>query len=113
MAIATLKYDEDGNPKRAKYRIVALGNLDPYSWTKDDCYAPMMSHLELRLIVSNAVNDRRKLKIMDIKQAFCQSDLPKNERYIMKPPSGCPLTPANTYMLLKRTLYGLKRSPRH
>ena len=28
MAIATIKRDENGKPKRAKYRIVALGNLD-------------------------------------------------------------------------------------
>ena len=26
MAISTIKYDEHGNPKRAKYRLVALGN---------------------------------------------------------------------------------------
>ena len=29
MAITTIKYDKKGLPKRAKYRIVALGNLDP------------------------------------------------------------------------------------
>ena len=113
MAIATLKFDENGNPKQAKYRIVALGNLDPYSWTKDDCFAPVMSQLELRLLVSKCVSDRRNLKNMDVKQAFCQSNLPDNENYIMRPPPGCPLTPKNTYMLLRKTLYGLKRSPRH
>ena len=36
MAVATIKRDEDGKPKRAKYRIVALGNLDPHLWTKTD-----------------------------------------------------------------------------
>eukprot|EP00957_Ditylum_brightwellii_P056888 4312507-Ditylum_brightwellii.AAC.1 len=65
MAIATLKYDENGNPKRAKYRIAALGNLDPYSWTKEECYAPVMSQLELRLLVSQCVNDKRMLKNMN------------------------------------------------
>ena len=28
MAISTIKFDENGQPKRAKYRIVVLGNLD-------------------------------------------------------------------------------------
>jgi hypothetical protein len=28
MAIATIKYDAHNRPKRAKYRIVVLGNLD-------------------------------------------------------------------------------------
>ena len=46
------KYDETGQPKRAKYRIVALGNMDPYAWEKSDCYAPVISQLELRLLVS-------------------------------------------------------------
>lgn len=36
MAISTIKYDGDGKPDRAKYRIVALGNLDPHHWNKDD-----------------------------------------------------------------------------
>jgi len=35
------------------------------------------------------------------------------EIYVLKPPIGCPHTDKNTYWLLQRTLYGLKRSPRH
>ncbi len=31
MAISTIKRDGEGNPIRAKYRIVALGNLDPHN----------------------------------------------------------------------------------
>jgi hypothetical protein len=30
MAIATIKYDKNNHPKRAKYRIVVLGNHDPH-----------------------------------------------------------------------------------
>eukprot|EP00957_Ditylum_brightwellii_P006669 506673-Ditylum_brightwellii.AAC.1 len=58
MVIATLKYNESRNPKRAKYCIIALGNLDPYSWTKEDCYAPVMSQLELHLLVSQCANEK-------------------------------------------------------
>ena len=32
---------------------------------------------------------------------------------MIKPSPGCPLTPPNTYWKLLRTLYGLRRSPRH
>ena len=39
--------------------------------------------------------------------------LPEDEKYVIKPPKGCPITPSKTYLLLKKTLYGLKRSPRH
>ena len=113
MAISTLKYDENGQPKRCKWRIVALGNLDPYAWTSNDCYAPVLSMVELRLLTSLAVHHKRTLKNGDIKQAFVQAVLPDHEKYVLRPPPGCPNTPKDTYWLLKRTLYGLKRSPRH
>ena len=113
MAIAVIKYNGDGTPVRAKYRIVALGNLDPHNWEKQDCFAPVLSQMELRFFVALAVKLRCFPRTGDIKQAFCQSMLPLDENYICTPPPGCPLTPPNTYLRLKKTLYGLKRSPRH
>ena len=113
MAVSTVKYDEFGKPKRAKYRIVALGNFEKDRWSKSDCYAPVMSLLELRLLVALAVKNNRVLQNADIKQAFVQSILPPDTSYIIKPPPGCPLTLPNTYWKLLRTLYGLRRSPRH
>ena len=47
----------------------------------------------------------------DVSQAFIQSFLPEDEKYVIKPPHGCPLTPDKIYLLLKRTLYGLECSP--
>lgn len=47
MAILTIKYDENNKPKRAKYRIVVLGNLDYHQWSKESTTAPIMSQLEL------------------------------------------------------------------
>ena len=63
MAISTIKFDNDGLQKRAKYCIVGLGNLDPITWTKSDVYAPVMSLLELRFINSLAVKKYRTLKM--------------------------------------------------
>jgi hypothetical protein len=113
MAISTIKYDGKGQPTRAKYRIVALGNLDQHAWTKQDCFAPVMSQLELRLLTALAVRKKCIPKTGDVTQAFCQSYLPSDEHYICRPPPGCPLTPKGLYWRLKKTLYGLKRSPRH
>ena len=113
MAASKIKYDELGKPKRAKYRIVALGNYEKDRWSTSDCYAPVMSLLELRFLVALAVKNNRVLKNADIKQAFVQAHLPPEESYIIKPPPGCPLTPPNTYWKLLRTLYGLRRSPKH
>jgi hypothetical protein len=113
MAISTIKYDGNGKPVRAKYRIVALGNLAPHDWSKNDCFAPVLSQLELRLITAMAARDKRLPKTGDITQAFCQSYLPFGKDYICRPPAGCPITPKNMYLRLKKTLYGLKHSPRH
>ena len=47
MAISTLKRDENGQPKRCKYRIVVLGNLDTHNWEKSDCFAPVLSQTDV------------------------------------------------------------------
>jgi hypothetical protein len=112
MAIAMIKYDEHNKPKRAKYRIVVLGNLDYHTWSKEDTAAPVLSQLELRLLTSLAIHYKRVLKNCDVKQAFVQSSLPESEVYFLKPPSGCPRSRPNEYWRLIRSLYGLKRAPK-
>lgn len=113
MAISTIKYDQDGKPKRAKYRIVVLGNFDPHNWSKSDVYSPVISLMHLRLLITIAVKRNRIVKQGDVKQAFVQSYLPPHEKYVIRPPAGCPYSKPNTYWLLLRTLNGLKRSGRH
>ncbi len=112
MAIATIKYDAFNRPKRAKYRIVVLGNHDYHTWSRESTAAPVMSQLELRVLTSLAIFQRRVLKNCDIKQAFVQSSLPEDEIYFIRPPKGCPRSDPNTYWRLIRSLYGLRRAPK-
>ena len=109
----SIKKDRKGQPTRAKYQIVVLGNLDPNNWSKQDCFAPVLSQLELRLLISIAVKKKCIPKSGDITQTFCQNYLPDGEHYICILPPGCFLTPPNTFWKLKKSLYGLKRSPCH
>jgi len=97
MAITTMKYNAFNRPKRAKYRIVVLGNHDPHTWSKDSTAAPVMSQLELRLLTAFAVSNKRVLKNCDVKQAFIQSSLPEEETFFVRPPSGCPVSKPGTY----------------
>ena len=113
MVISIIKQDKHGNPKRCNYCIVALGNLDPHSWIKADCFAPVLSQLELRLLLSIATHKRVTPKQGYVSQAFVQLTLPITKQYIVKYPPGCPLTKPNSYFQLIWTLYGLKQSPRH
>jgi len=112
MAISTIKYDENNQPKCAKYRVVVLGNLDYQNWSKESTAAPVMSQLELRFLTSLAIFHKHTLKNCDVKQAFVQSQLPPDEEYFVRPPMGCPKSPPGTYWKLIRSLYGLKRAPK-
>eukprot|EP00957_Ditylum_brightwellii_P152899 11637745-Ditylum_brightwellii.AAC.1 len=110
MAISCMKYNHDGIPIRPKYRIVALGNLDTNPWSKADCFAPVLSQMELRLLLSIAVKNKVIPQTGDVSQAFCQSYLPQEEKYVLQPPPGCFLTPKDHYLLLRKTLYGLREA---
>lgn len=93
--------------------IFVLGNLDPHTWSKRDCFAPVMSQLELRCMIAATVRLQRTPKSGDFQNAFCQSTLPPNEQYSIRPSHNCPLTPPRKYLRLIKTLYGLKGYPRH
>ena len=113
MCVLTIKPDEMLRPHRAKSRIVVLGNHEDRIWTKCEKYAPVLRSDTLRLIVSMAIQKRRTLKQGDCKNAFCQGILPPDEITIVKPPIGDPDAKKDEFWLLKRTLYGLRRSPKH
>ena len=113
MCVLTIKRDENLLPLRAKSRIVVLGNHEDRDWSKSEKYAPVLRADSLRLMVSLAVENRRVLKQGDCKNAFCQGDLPADETTIVRPPSGDPDAGEREYWLLLKTLYGLRRSPRH
>ena len=101
------------NPHRAKSCIVVLGNHEDRVWTKPEKYAPVLRPDSLRLMVSMATERHTVLKQGDCKNAFCQGILLDDEITIVKPPIGDPDAKKDEYWLLKRTLYGLCRSPRH
>jgi hypothetical protein len=107
MTKSVIKYNRDGNPVHANYRIVALGNLDPHNWTKNDCFAPVLSQMELQFLTALVAKNKCIPKTGDITQAY----LPKGEEYVCQLPVRCPLTPPGTYWKLKKTLYSLKDSP--
>jgi hypothetical protein len=113
MCVQTIKKDEVGAPDRAKSRIVALGNLEDRIWQKSEKHAPVLRDESARLMTTMAVDMGRREKQGDCKNAFCQSYLPKDETIIVRPPKGCPLSRRGDLWLLRKTLYGLRRSPFH
>jgi hypothetical protein len=45
--------------------VPVLGNLDPHNWSSQDCFAPVLSALETRLLISIAVQKKRIPKTGD------------------------------------------------
>ena len=113
MCIHTVKPDERGLPDRAKSRTVVLGNEEHRYWEKNDVYAPVITKHGIRALVAYALSRGRRVKQCDAKNAFCQPTLPDDEICVVMPPKGCPFSKPGTYWRLKKTLYGLRRSPRH
>ena len=102
MCVIVVKYDKYINPHRAKCRIVALGNFEDRYYSKSKRYAPVLKFA-----------DRKILQQGDCKQAFCNATLPDDECTVVRPPIGDPAHSTGEYWLLNKTLYGLRRSPRH
>ena len=113
MCVQTIKKDGDGRPVRAKSRIVALGNHEDRIWEKCETFAPVLRDTTSRYLTSLATEYGRVEKQADAKNAFCNGILPDDETTIVRPPAGCPISRPGQLWLLKKTLYGLRRSPIH
>ena len=113
MVVQTVKQNEHGDPDRAKSRIVALGNYEDDIWTKHDKFAPVINKTNHRILTTIAVDMGCRQKQANCKNAFLHPELPSNETVICKPPYGCPLACDDELWLLKKTIYGLRRSPHH
>ena len=81
MALSTIKYDEFGKLKHAKWRIVSLGNLDHHKWSNNEYFVPNLSMFELHFLCSLAIKHKCVLKESNVKQAFVQDVLPEGEKY--------------------------------
>jgi hypothetical protein len=42
MSVQRVKPDENGDPVRAKTRVIALGNHEERVWSKSDKFAPVL-----------------------------------------------------------------------
>jgi hypothetical protein len=113
MCVLVIKPNKDGSPHRAKSRIVVLGNHEDRYWSKSQRYAPVLKYSSVCLLCSKAVEAKKVLQQGDCKNAFCHAKLPPEELTVVIPPVGDPEHGNDTYWLLNKTLYGLRRSPHH
>lgn len=97
-----------GEDRRFKGRVVAKGYSQIEGIDYNEVFSPVVKHVTIRLLLSMVVHYDLELEQLDVKTAFLHGNL--EERILMEQPEG--YKKGNKVCLLRRSLYGLKQSPR-
>ncbi|RVW26375.1 Retrovirus-related Pol polyprotein from transposon TNT 1-94 [Vitis vinifera] len=109
--IFTVKYKADGNVDRYKAQLVAKGFTQSYGIDYQETFAPVAKLNTVHVLLSLAANLDWSLHQLDVKNAFLNGDL--EEEVYMDIPAGLETTSNfNKVYRLRKSLYGLKQSPR-
>ena len=108
--VYTRKIDgETGKPSAYKARWVAKGYTQIEGVDFNELYASVAHKDSIRVFLSLVNYLNLECDQVDIKAAFLNGDL--KETLYLSPPEGSDI-PANKVLLLRKSLYGLKQSPR-
>uniref|UniRef100_A0AAV1TYA3 Reverse transcriptase Ty1/copia-type domain-containing protein n=1 Tax=Peronospora matthiolae TaxID=2874970 RepID=A0AAV1TYA3_9STRA len=106
-----VKENQDGEVERFKARLVAKGFSQKFGVDYEETFAPVAKFTSIRVVLSMAAKYGLMLHQMDVKTAFLNGSL--NEDIYMDQPDGyLEATQPDYVCKLKRSLYGLKQSPR-
>jgi hypothetical protein len=105
------KYKKDGQVTKNKARLVCKRFSQVEGIYFEEMFAPIAKMEAIRLILDYACSKNIKVYQMDVKSVFLNEDL-EEEIYIEQPEGFQMLEKENYVCRLKKTLYGLKQSPR-
>jgi len=109
--VFTVKQNPNGEVERYKARLVAKGYCQTYGIDYDETFAPVAKMSTVRTLISCAAIYDWPLYQLDIKNAFLHGDL-QEEVYMEVPPGFATDQTKGKVLRLKKSLYGLKQSPR-
>lgn len=105
------KTGADGSVERFKARLVAQGYTQQYGMDYDETFCPVARLESLRVLIALSVQHGLKLHQVDVTTAFLNGTL--EEEVLMKQPEGFEIKgKENLVCKLKKSIYGLKQSPR-
>ena len=105
------KYGEDGSIEKFDARLVAKGFAQKYGVDYEETFSPVVNFSSIRTILAMAVQKGWHVHQMDVITAFLNGDL--NEEIYMQQPDGYKKTGDEELVCrLRKSLYGLKQSPR-
>jgi len=96
---------------RYKARLVAKGYTQTYGIDYEETFAPVAKMNTVRIILSLPAHFDWGMHQFDVKNAFLHGNF-EEEVYMENPPGYGNVNEENKVCRLKKTLYGLKQSPR-
>ncbi|RVW25999.1 Retrovirus-related Pol polyprotein from transposon RE1 [Vitis vinifera] len=110
--IYTVKYKADGSIERFKARLVAKGYTQTYGIDYTETFAPVAKINTVRVLLSLAAN--LDWPITTVRCEKCLSACELSEEVYMDLPPGCMVSEKQCQKVckLRKSLYGLKQSPR-
>ena len=105
-----IKYHANGKPARNKSRLVACGNRQRKGLDYTDTLAPIAKPTTVRVFLEIAAAKQWEVHQMDVHNAFLHGDL--EEEVYMKLPQGFQGSDPTKVARLRKSIYGLKQSPR-